>query len=82
MGLMTFVVEYPEGQEPPIHSGMDVAGGKLVAASWSDALACRQRTEDKLEHAIQALDSIATYEAGEMVRRAQVALDEIKRMDA
>jgi len=82
MGRMTFVIEYPDGQEPPVDAGMTFGTGKVVAASFQDSFAAHQRTEDKLEHAVQALDSIATYEAGEMVRRAQVALDEIKRMDA
>ena len=36
MGRMTFVVEYEDGKEPPVHENMDVAGGRLVAASWSD----------------------------------------------
>ena len=33
MGMMTFVVEFEDGKEPPIFSGMSVLGGKLVAAS-------------------------------------------------
>lgn len=36
MGMMTFVVEFEDGKEPPIFSGMSVRGGKLVAASWHD----------------------------------------------
>lgn len=36
MGKMTFVVEYEDGNEPPVSADMDVAGGRLVAASWSD----------------------------------------------
>lgn len=36
MGKMTFVVEYEDGKEPPVSADMDVAGGRLVAASWSD----------------------------------------------
>lgn len=36
MGKMTFVVEYEDGKEPPVSAGMEVAGGRLVAASWSD----------------------------------------------
>ncbi|MGS6190714.1 hypothetical protein ACVGWG_23060 [Enterobacter asburiae] len=36
MGMMTFVVEFEDGKEPPIFSGMSVLGGKLVAASWHD----------------------------------------------
>lgn len=36
MGKMTFVVEFEDGKEPPVSADMDVAGGRLVAASWSD----------------------------------------------
>jgi len=36
MGKMTFVVEYEDGKEPPVSADIDVAGGRLVAASWSD----------------------------------------------
>ena len=36
MGRMTFVVEFEDGKEPPVSADMDVAGGRLVAASWSD----------------------------------------------
>ena len=36
MGKVTFVVEFEDGKEPPVSSDMDVAGGRLVAVSWSD----------------------------------------------
>ena len=36
MGKMTFVVEFDDGKEPPVSADMDVAGGRLIAASWSD----------------------------------------------
>ncbi|QMA42787.1 hypothetical protein HV032_15285 [Citrobacter freundii] len=36
MGKMTLVVEFDDGKEPPVSADMDVAGGRLVAASWSD----------------------------------------------
>jgi len=36
MGKMTFVVEFEDGKEPPVSADMDVAGGRLVAVSWSD----------------------------------------------
>lgn len=36
MGKMTFVVEFEDGKEPPVSADMDVAGGRLVAASWHD----------------------------------------------
>lgn len=36
MGKMTFVVEYEDGKEPPVSADMDIAGGRVVAAAWSD----------------------------------------------
>ncbi len=38
MGKMTFVFEYEDGKEPPLSAGMSFMGGKIVAASFSDAL--------------------------------------------
>ena len=36
MGKMTFVVEYEDGMEPPVHFEMKVAGGRLVSAAFFD----------------------------------------------
>lgn len=36
MGKMTFVVEFEDGKEPPVSADMDIAGGRVVAAAWSD----------------------------------------------
>lgn len=36
MSKMTFVVEFEDGKEPSVGAGMEVAGGRLVAAMWSD----------------------------------------------
>ncbi|MDM2756665.1 hypothetical protein OGX83_17190 [Citrobacter sp. Cpo074] len=38
MGKMTFVFEYEDGKEPPVSAGMEFMGGKIVAASFRDAL--------------------------------------------
>lgn len=38
MGMMTFVVEYEDGKEPPVHANMDVLGGKLARVAFSDAI--------------------------------------------
>ncbi|HCR0925034.1 TPA: hypothetical protein OMT71_001231 [Klebsiella aerogenes] len=35
---MTFVVEFEDGKEPPVHANMDILGGKLVRVSWSDVI--------------------------------------------
>ncbi|WP_336993530.1 hypothetical protein [Lelliottia amnigena] len=38
MGKMTFVFEYEDGKEPPVNAGMEFMGGKIVSASFRDAL--------------------------------------------
>ncbi|HDG8091820.1 TPA: hypothetical protein PCO36_000355 [Klebsiella oxytoca] len=38
MGKITFVVEFEEGKEPPVHARMEVFGGKVVAVAFRDAL--------------------------------------------
>ncbi|MGI1290717.1 hypothetical protein ACIAEU_05570 [Enterobacter kobei] len=36
MGMMTFVVEFEDGKEPPVSSRMKICGGSVVSAAWSD----------------------------------------------
>ena len=36
MGKMTFVVEFEDGKEPPVHANMDILGGRLARVAWSD----------------------------------------------
>ncbi|EOY5009664.1 TPA: hypothetical protein ACTXAG_004694 [Klebsiella oxytoca] len=38
MTLLTFVVEFEDGKEPPVHGCMEVFGGKVVAVAFRDAL--------------------------------------------
>ena len=38
MSKVTFVVEYEDGKEPPVHAGLTIFGGSLISVSWSDAL--------------------------------------------
>lgn len=38
MGKMTFVVDFEDGKEPPVHANMDVLGGKLARVAWSDVI--------------------------------------------
>ncbi|WP_139339484.1 hypothetical protein [Raoultella terrigena] len=38
MSKLTFVVEFKDGKEPPVHAHMEVFGGKVVAVAFSDAL--------------------------------------------
>jgi len=36
MGKITYVVEYEEGKETPVHVDMEVAGGRLTSVLWGD----------------------------------------------
>uniref|UniRef100_UPI001AD8959A hypothetical protein n=1 Tax=Rahnella sp. ChDrAdgB13 TaxID=1850581 RepID=UPI001AD8959A len=36
MSKMTFVVDFPDGQEPAVGAGSDILGGKLVSVAFSD----------------------------------------------
>lgn len=38
MSELTFVVEFEDGKEPPVHAHMEVFGGKVVAVAFRDAL--------------------------------------------
>lgn len=46
MGRMTFVVEFEDGKEPPVHAHMEVFGGEVVAVAFRDALEdCEEEEE-------------------------------------
>ncbi|EPG7298495.1 TPA: hypothetical protein ACXPD2_000161 [Klebsiella pneumoniae] len=48
MSFVTFVVEFEDGREPAVHSGMDILGGSLTAVAWRDALAeCEEDGDDE-----------------------------------
>ncbi|EKZ6386147.1 TPA: hypothetical protein MD661_002013 [Klebsiella pneumoniae] len=38
MPRLTFVVEFEDGKEPPVHAHMEVFGRKVVAVAFHDAL--------------------------------------------
>ncbi|HBM2847625.1 TPA: hypothetical protein LU096_000348 [Enterobacter hormaechei subsp. xiangfangensis] len=38
MGKITFVIEFEDGKEPPVHAHMEALGGKVVAVAFRDAL--------------------------------------------
>lgn len=50
MKVYTFVVGYEDDQEPPpITAKTEVAGGRLLAVQFDDALKCLEEVEEKLE---------------------------------
>lgn len=38
MGKLTFVIEFEDGKEPPVHAHMEAFGGVVVAVAFRDAL--------------------------------------------
>ncbi|WP_158780730.1 hypothetical protein [Pantoea sp. BAV 3049] len=36
MSRMTFIVDFPDGQEPAVSAATDILGGQLVSVSFSD----------------------------------------------
>ncbi|KGT95324.1 hypothetical protein NG99_04715 [Erwinia typographi] len=36
MSKMTFVVNFPDGQEPAVSAGTDILGGQLISVAFSD----------------------------------------------
>lgn len=47
MSKLTFVVEFEDGKEPPVHAHMEVLGGKVVAVAFRDALEEPEGDEDR-----------------------------------
>ena len=56
MGYITFVVEYPDGEEPAICKGMNRNGGKLVSASFKDLAEENELLEGKLNRTLMSLE--------------------------
>lgn len=52
MGKVTFVVDFPDGQEPAVHAEMQVFGGKLAAVSFFDALSKADELFEVLEEIV------------------------------
>lgn len=61
MGKVTFVVEFEDGKEPAVHSGMAVLDGKLIGVAWKDT------TEEQLVSVADRLpapnDTVLLYDA-------------------
>lgn len=45
MGKLTFVIDFEDGKEPPVHAHMEVFGGKVVAVAFRDALEDAQQLQ-------------------------------------
>lgn len=45
MSKLTFVIEFDDGKEPPVHAHMEAFSGKVVAVAFRDALSEQQERE-------------------------------------
>ena len=45
MGKLTFVIDFEDGKEPPVHAHMEAFGGKVVAVAFRDALSEQEERE-------------------------------------
>ncbi|MGU3413753.1 hypothetical protein ACLBW0_08565 [Enterobacteriaceae bacterium C34A] len=48
MATMTFVVEFEDGKDPPVHAHMEAFGGKVVAVAFRDALSGQEEHEQEV----------------------------------
>ncbi|WP_041689313.1 hypothetical protein [Enterobacter sp. 638] len=76
MGKMTFVVEYEDGKEPPVSSNMDVAGGRLVAAAFSDYRDDFFKPEER-DLVVEALNEFSCDEVDEEVHAEIISKAEL-----
>lgn len=49
MAKLTFVIEFKDGEEPPVHAHMEAFGGKVVAVAFRDALEDVQQAQCRHE---------------------------------
>ena len=80
MGKMTFVFEYEDGKEPPVNAGMEFMGGKIVAASFRDALEDNEPIDNEMTSEGLTVDIIvADLTNGGPISRALAGNYSLKR---
>ncbi|VFZ23976.1 hypothetical protein ACS191_10995 [Klebsiella pneumoniae] len=60
MSTMTFVVEFEDGKEPPVHAHMEVFGGKVIAVAFRDALS-EQEEQQQVQYQQESLNAIRCF---------------------
>lgn len=56
MSKLTFVIEFEDGKEPPVHAHMEAFGGKVVAVAFRDAVS----EQEEREQIVSTYDPINT----------------------
>ncbi len=60
MGRMTFVVEFEDGKEPPVHAHMEAFCGKVVSVAFRDALS-EQVEQQQVKYRQEPLNAIRCF---------------------
>lgn len=60
MSKLTFVIEFEDGKEPPVHAHMEAFGGKVVAVAFRDALS-EQEEREQVTSAYEPLNTIRCF---------------------
>ncbi|MFP9529142.1 hypothetical protein [Pectobacterium brasiliense] len=61
MSKVTFVVDFPDGQEPPVHANMNILGGKLSGVSWRDLLTENDKFLELLAYICDSIKNHGSY---------------------
>ncbi|HEE0054759.1 hypothetical protein [Citrobacter sp. FDAARGOS_156] len=60
MGKLTFVIDFEDGKEPPVHAHMKAFGGKVVAVAFRDALS-EQEEREQVASTYEPLNTIRCF---------------------
>ncbi|HHO9698171.1 TPA: hypothetical protein ACRZGO_000788 [Citrobacter braakii] len=60
MGKLTFVIDFEDGKEPPVHAHMKAFGGKVVAVAFRDALS-EQEEREQVVSTYEPLNTIRCF---------------------
>ncbi|WP_436918174.1 hypothetical protein [Enterobacter hormaechei] len=60
MGKLTFVIEFEDGKEPPVHAHMEAFGGKVVSVAFRDALS-EQEEQQQVKYRQEPLNAIRCF---------------------
>lgn len=60
MARITFVVDFEDGKEPPVHAHMEAFGGKVVAVAFRDALG-EQDEREQVTSTYEPLNTIRCF---------------------
>lgn len=60
MSKLTFVIEFEDGKEPPVHAHMEAFGGKVVAVAFRDVLS-EQEEREQVTSTYEPLNTIRCF---------------------